>query len=254
MGAYNKAIVTTAGQNLFAAAVAGDKNVEFTHMITSSHVYPSSTNFPAMTSIADVKQTVEITSASANETNIINVSARFDNAGISTEYSINTLGLYAQATGGAETLVAVITAVTPDVMPAEDPDSPSAFIFNVNIAVADAAQLNLTVDPAGTVNAAQLADYVRVDTLDTITAVSVASTGWGGTAPTKTKTISVAGITADSVPFVSVAYPDGVTATEKKAIDKAAALLVKLETGAGAITLTAVDTPATAFTLALRGF
>lgn len=254
MGAYNKAIVTTAGQALFAAAIAGDKQVEFTKMETSSHAYPSSTNFQALTAIADVEQTEIITSASANSTNIINVSARFDNAGISTAYNIETLGLWAQATGGSETLVAVVTATTPDQMPVEDPDSPSAFIFNINIACTDADTLTLTVDPAGTVNAAQLADYVTILSLDTITSVSVSTSGWTGTAPNVTKTISVPGLTATSVPFITVEYPANVTAADKKLIDRAAALLTKAETGAGTLTLTAVDTPATAFTLALRGF
>jgi hypothetical protein len=252
MGAYNRAVITTAGQNLFASAIAGDSTVTFTRMQTSSRAYPASTDFAGMTALTDVQQTEAITSASAYGTNIVQVSARFDNAAVTTSYLVNTLGLFARLTGGSETLVAVITARTPDEMPVADPDSPSAFIFNVQIAIDNASAMDLTVDPAGTVNVGQLADYVTVLSLDVLITVDVATSGWTGTAPNISKTINAA-VTADSVPFVSVMYPDGVTAAQKKAIDKSVCLLTKMSTADGSITLYAVDTPATPFTLALRG-
>jgi hypothetical protein len=69
---------------------------------------------------------------------------------------METVGIYGQVTGGSETLIAVMTAETPDEMPVYDQDSPSAFIFNVQMSVQNANNLTMVVNDTGTATVADL--------------------------------------------------------------------------------------------------
>lgn len=156
MGKYNGAVITTAGQNLIAQAIAEGKTVTFTTAQASSHVYPSSTDFEALTALTDVESTVNINYAGVYSDTVVQVSARFDNNGVETAYLINTLGFFAQLATETPILFAVSTAVTPDQMPVFDADNPSAFIYNMQMTVQNANSINVSVNPAGTVTVEQL--------------------------------------------------------------------------------------------------
>lgn len=155
MGKYNGAIITSAGQNLIAQAIAQGQTVTFTTMQASSNAYPSSTDFEALTSLIDVEATADISYAGVYNNNVVQISARIDNTGVETAYLINTLGVFAQVGSATPILLAVITAVTPDQMPVYDANNPSAFIYNVQITVQNAESISVSVNPAGTVNVDQ---------------------------------------------------------------------------------------------------
>ena len=155
MGKYNGAVITTAGQNVIAQAISGTE-MTWTVMRTSSTVIPASTNLETLTSLSGIEQTSKITDATIYGDNVLQVSARFSNTNISTAYYIQTVGIYGQLTGGSDTLIAVMTAVTPDEMPVYDPDSPSAFIFNTQITVQNADAVTMTVNDTGTATVADL--------------------------------------------------------------------------------------------------
>lgn len=150
MGKYNGAVITTAGQNLIAQALSGGDTVTWTTMQASSYDYPVGADLEALISLQSVESTVNITSAQVFNQNILQVSARFENAGVATPYFLNTLGVFAQVGTSAAVLVAVVTAVTPDQMPVEDLESPSAFIYNIQMTIQNADQLSITTNPAGT--------------------------------------------------------------------------------------------------------
>jgi hypothetical protein len=155
MGKYNGAIITSAGQNLIAQAIAQGQTVTFTTMQASSNAYPSSTDFEALTSLIDVEATADISYAGVYNNNVVQISARIDNTGVETAYLINTLGVFAQVGSATPILLAVITAVTPDQMPVYDANNPSAFIYNVQITVQNAESISVSVNPAGTINVDQ---------------------------------------------------------------------------------------------------
>ena len=155
MGKYNSAIITTEGINMFASAIGGGDTVTFMTMQASSHAYPSTTDFMSLTSLQDVEATVNVNYAGVYNTNVVQVSARFDNDGVSTAYLINTLGLFAKLGSGDPKLVAVVTAVTPDQMPVYDANNPSAFIYNLQCTVQNAGSMAVSVNPAGTVTVEQ---------------------------------------------------------------------------------------------------
>ena len=159
MGVYNATVVTTAGQNLIASAIAGGESVSFTALKTSTHVYPAGTALQNLTALSDVKQSVAPTSVDVYNNNVVQISARVPNTGIATAYLINTIGLFGNAGGGAETLIAVLTAQTPDEVPAFDAESPAAFIFNVQMTIQNADTVVFEVNDSGT---ATVADVNRI--------------------------------------------------------------------------------------------
>ena len=178
MGKYNGAVVTTAGQNVIAQAITGTE-LTWTVMRTSSVAIPQGTDLTTLTSLSGIEQTSNITDASVYGNNVIQLSSRFSNTGIATVYYIQTVGIYGQLAGGAETLIAVMTAVTPDEMPVYDPDSPSAFIFNTQITVQNADAVTMTVNDTGTATVADLNRKVDInggDVSDTVVNTVTAST------------------------------------------------------------------------------
>ena len=177
MGKYNAAVITTAGENIIAQAVQGTQ-LTWTKMRSSSTAIAAGTNLKSLTSISGVQQTVDITSATVYNNSTVQVTGRFANDGISSPYYIRTVGIYGQLAGGSETLIAVMTAVTADEVPAYDADSPSAFIFVVQLAVQEASSVTMTVNSTGTATVADLnakVDASGGNVADTVVASATAS-------------------------------------------------------------------------------
>ena len=155
MGVYGKAIITTAGRNLIAQALAGNESVRFTELKTSDYKYASTASLDALTDIPNVKQTTDITSALVTANSNVKVSAMVRNSGLTAAYYINTIGIYGNTPGFADTLIAVIPATTGDLVPAYS-GSPYSFVFDVNLIIQNASNLNVSVNDAGVATVADL--------------------------------------------------------------------------------------------------
>lgn len=156
MGVYNATVITNAGQNLITSAIAGGEPINFTAVKISTHVYPAGTALQNLTSLSDVKQTVAPTSVDVYNNNVVQISARVPNTGIATAYLINTIGLFGSVGSGSETLIAVLTAQTPDEVPVFDAEAPAAFIFNVQMTLQNADEVVFEVNDTGTATVADL--------------------------------------------------------------------------------------------------
>lgn len=155
MGKYNGAVITNAGEQLLASALAGTE-LRWTVMRTSTATV-SADSIKGLTSLTGVKQAANITNAFVYSNSVIQVSARFSNTNVSTAYDIRTVGIYGRLFGQtSDTLIAVMTAVTPDTMPPYDSDSPAAFVFTNRLAIQDAASVTMTVDDTGAASVADL--------------------------------------------------------------------------------------------------
>ena len=154
MGTYNSAVITNGGQSMIAQAVAG-ASLEFTTIKTSSYAYPAGTNLATLTTINGIKQSKDITSATVYNSRVIKISSAVDNTGISTAYTINTIGIYAKVGSSAESLFAVVTASAADTMPAYD-NKPYSYIYEINLTMQSAANVTVTVNAAGLVNVSDL--------------------------------------------------------------------------------------------------
>lgn len=150
MGTYNSAVITNAGQAMIAQSFAGS-DLRFTTVKTSAYVYPAGTNFSELVTINSIKQSKGITGAAVYNSRVIKVSAMVDNAGISSAYDINTIGVYASVGTDAEQLFAVITAIDADTMPAFN-NRPYSYIYELNLTVGSTENLTVTVNNAGFVN------------------------------------------------------------------------------------------------------
>lgn len=163
MGKYNGAVITNAGEQLLASALAGSVELMWTVMRTSTAVV-STSSIKAMTSLSGVQQTASITRASVYSENVVQVTARFPNTEIAVAYQINTVGIYGRLWNqSSDTLIAVMTAVTPDTMPVYDADSPAAYIFTNHLTVQDAASVTMSVNDTGTATVADLEGKLDVD-------------------------------------------------------------------------------------------
>ena len=153
MGLYNSAVTTTAGQSLIARAIAGNLPCTLTSAKTTAYVVPGSTSLASLTSLPDIKQSEAITSASVVSNTQVSASVRFNNTDITLNYMINTIGVYAKVQGDtSETLLAVITAIDPDVMPSYSAASPVAYVYDITLSISNASSVNIVVAPTGSPN------------------------------------------------------------------------------------------------------
>ena len=267
MGQYRQSVVTDAGNALITQAIAGDGNIQFTEVKTSSYAYPQGTNIAALTDLQNIEQSVIPSSAQIFNNTMLQISASFSNTGVEAEYLIQTIGIYAKITDGTETLFAVCTATTPDQMPEQSEVAPSACNYNIQITVSRASSITVTVDPAGAASKADLTALqqqvtnlentvtVNIAEITTIAQVSVPVSAWQGSAAPYTATVNVANITADSRPEIYLYYPDTITSSNYEDYIESYGYINKADTGAGTITFTCFgDKPTVDLTITVKGY
>lgn len=167
MGVYNAAVITNNGLSLIAQAAAGQGQIVFTSAQTSSYAYPESTDFANLTSLQDVVQTQTSISAEVFNDTLVQATVRFDNSAVTSQYLIQTIGLFAQlGDSGSPVLFSVVTATTPDQMPAQSAVSPSAFVYVIQSTVQQASSIVVTTNLAGTATLQDLQNYIPTANID----------------------------------------------------------------------------------------
>ena len=117
MAVFKDTTITDNGRTLIADALANNKQITFTRMITSSKSYEDSTDVSKLISIDEIKQSVNMTRIN-QEGAKVRLNAIFTNSAVNTSYKIQTIGLYAKIGTGNEILYSVTRAKEPDTMPA----------------------------------------------------------------------------------------------------------------------------------------
>ena len=146
MATFNPITITNAGEEILAQAVAGDGTLTFTAVSTSSDT--QSGDLEAITELQNIKQTVAPVIAILSD-NTIQISAIFSNGELDQGYTANTLGIYAKLGSENAVLFAVATAIDPDIIPASNPQTPSNFYYQFNIAITDSSQITVSVPEGG---------------------------------------------------------------------------------------------------------
>lgn len=162
MGAFNTAVITDAGEVLLAKIIAGTETLNLTSAKTSDYEYPAETSFKALTDLQGIKQTMANPTAQVLSDTVIGVQALFGNQDVAQAYDIWNIGLYAMD-GDNEILFSISSAQTPDQMPAFEGVAPSSYIYDIRLAVSQAADITIEVNPAGTVTQEQLATKVTAN-------------------------------------------------------------------------------------------
>lgn len=117
MAVFKDTTITDNGRTLIADALANNKQITFTRMITSSKSYEDSTDVSKLISVDEIKQSVNMTRIN-QEGAKVRLNAIFTNSAVNTSYKIQTIGLYAKIGTGNEILYSVTRAKEPDTMPA----------------------------------------------------------------------------------------------------------------------------------------
>ena len=157
----NQITLTNAGQALVAELIAGTNTAQFTQVKTSNHTYTAA-DIPALTALADVKQTVDVSSAVAVDGSNVEIEAAFSNSSLTEGYYIKALGIYTKDSSNNVILFGVaIDTTTPDYLP--DNSVASGVEYNINVAVGSTTQVNLNVDPAALVTVTTFNGHVTAN-------------------------------------------------------------------------------------------
>lgn len=259
MGVYRKAIITQAGKEVFARASAGEARIQFSRAVTSDHVYPEGTELSGITELDGIKQTVIPSDVSVSNETLICVQAMFGNENVLRTYLIQNVGLYI-TDGTTEVLAVIVQATEPDQMVSYNGLAPSSFIYNIQLAVSNAASIAVTINPAGIVTVAKFEEIKekvennteRIERLYEGLDATLTAAGWSGSGP-YTQTVGVDGILATDMPFIEC-VSDVETKAQKRNLQKAWNMVDRIVTGDGTITATCnFERPAVDLPLRIKG-
>lgn len=269
MGKYSGAVVTNAGQSLFAQAIAEQATITFTSVKTSSYAIPDSVDIETLTDLQDIKQTVAPSFSQMVDSNIVQVSANISNAEVEADYNVNALGIYAKKGNGTAILFAVVKAITPDTIEAGG-SSLASYIYNIQMFLSNAASVSITVADSGYVDIGTFNSHVanvtnilnqklnisKARSLSTPENITVAVADWtaSGSLFTVTKTCSKATTSAYNCLTFIPQNPNPATKAGLHTLQKNLSYLFTRPTiGNGSVTFTAVTKPTISLTFAVVG-
>lgn len=145
MAVWNKTVLTTRGLASTTNAATNSDYVNITRVACSDADF-ASIDLAALESLPDEKQAAAVTSVKKIADNQIEVEAVINNVGVTTDYQLSALGLYAKiGTSGDEFLFVVKTAVTPDTVPATTNGvvKTTRYVFLITITEADKVTVNV---------------------------------------------------------------------------------------------------------------
>ena len=85
MAEFNKLTITNKGQALMAKLIAGTTTIEFTKIATSTNVY-TETQILALTTLANVKQTANISKIIRTNNVAVQIEAAIENSNLTEEF------------------------------------------------------------------------------------------------------------------------------------------------------------------------
>jgi hypothetical protein len=148
MAQFQNVVITTRGQALMAKMMAGTGNVQFTRIATSSQVYTAS-QLEALTSLANQRQTTLVSRVIRVNNTSIRIEGAINNATLATGYFCQTVGVFALDPQEGEILYGVTIVVgQADWIPPFNNTTSTGIRFELVIAVGNAANVSLQVDPA----------------------------------------------------------------------------------------------------------
>lgn len=163
MAKFNESVLTNQGRALITDLIGNKGKSKFTKAVTSDKVY-SPDSLQGLTSIDQVKQTKLVSSVTVVDPSRVDVEIPIDNTDVTTDYYVQTVGLYCTDTNGKEVLYSVATAQVADLLPAFDGKSSAGLDLTLTINVGNVANVNLVADPAAALGQADkvyLLDQIR---------------------------------------------------------------------------------------------
>ena len=118
MASIKRTGITDKGKDLITREITGKTELTFTKISASSNKLADTVNLETLINVDGVKQTVNVSKVEKIGASQIKVTATFNNSGLMSGYSMETLGIYAKDTAETEVLFAVTVANVADFMPA----------------------------------------------------------------------------------------------------------------------------------------
>lgn len=153
MATYRNTVICTDGQELLAKAVAGLATIHFTSIKTSATQYTES-QLEDLTDIGTVVQSVGISASTAESSNVVSLYAAFTNTALQSGYYCRNFGIFAEdpEDSSQEILYAIVNAdestVPATYIPAYGGKGTSGVNFSCEIIVANASEVEVTLDPS----------------------------------------------------------------------------------------------------------
>lgn len=160
MAEFNKLTITNKGQALMSKIIAGSGNIEFTKVSASSNIYTES-QILALTSLANVKQTVAISRITRINNVSVQIEAAMENSKLTSGYNMNSIGLYAKDPDDGEILYAVASVASYDkgaYMPPFNGLTASGAYFKLTTTVSNSDNVSLEVDQAAVATIGDVTD------------------------------------------------------------------------------------------------
>lgn len=142
---FKQSVITNRGRELMAKLLTG-KKTKFTKIRVSSTVYTEA-QVASLTSLSNIKQETSAQAYGNNNATVFVVGA-IENTNLAVGYDINTVGLYAEDPDLGEILYSVSCAKIKGYMPPDTGVSGSGIELKIYTEVSNAANVDLTVDPA----------------------------------------------------------------------------------------------------------
>lgn len=156
MASYGNTVLTSAGIDLVKRVIAKTATFEITRVATSSDSRLTNADIStieAMTALPSITQTGTVTAFDTSNSKQVGLKCEFTNQGLTNQYDICGVGIYAKEAGKNEILFAVAPAKEPETMPAKPDDQSALFTFSLNmyVVVGQASAMTITATTEGVV-------------------------------------------------------------------------------------------------------
>lgn len=156
MASYGNTVLTSAGIDLVKRVIAKTATFEITRVATSSDsrlTNATISTIEALTDLSSVQQTGKVTAFDTSNSKQVGIKCEFTNQGMTNQYNICGVGIYAKEAGKSEILFAVAPAKEPETMPAKPNDQSALFAFSLNmyVVVGQASAMSITATTEGVV-------------------------------------------------------------------------------------------------------
>lgn len=160
MAEFKRVIITQKGQALMAKLMAGSGKTHFTAIKVSDSSF-NDDQLEGLTSIGNVRQTVEISKVDRPNNVSAEVEGAISNTDLTVGYYMRTLGLYAQDPDEGEILYAVTIASQAGYMPPFNGKTTSGAFFRITTTIGNADNLNVQVNPSAVATIGEIDDLQK---------------------------------------------------------------------------------------------
>lgn len=162
MAKWNQLVITDAGYQLSAKTISGTK-IQYTHAQTTDNDMSAMTSdeLKAVTKFDSVVQDLSVGIITVQDDHTVNIPVKVSNQDVTADYLLCGLAIFAKPENGDEILYGIATAVSPDLMVAQNGSTVVGTNFKLKVHVGSAANVNIVISPDGSVSNEELEGILK---------------------------------------------------------------------------------------------